>query len=163
MEPTDWLEHSPNGRLQESALHRLAAKIGGPVPADYLEMLKEFNGGIPQKRRLPFYNEVNEEEDETEFVCFYPVTDDAVDHKRDLQRFYSSVLETKETVLDMNHPNNGFIPIGQDCAGNLICLRHAGENTGKVFFLDHDYEEFYRHSDSLKEFIASLQELGDWE
>ncbi|AIC93163.1 SMI1/KNR4 family protein [Shouchella lehensis] len=75
-------------------------------------------------------------------------------------------LDDLEDLLDIYEDRlpKGFIPIGDDPGGNVICLATLSPENGSLFFWDHEEEtddpnlrtNVYHLSDSIDEFLEKL-------
>ena len=151
----DWEDKEPAGIIKEDYLNSFLNKYPN-TPQIYIDFIKEVNGGIPKNRSFTFYNEVEEEDIPTEFVCFYPLTNENIPRGPNLKSYYQSVQYVKENIMDLNDPENPLIPIGQDIAGNLLCISLTDKEDCTVYFYDHEYEELYKLSQDIEGFINKL-------
>jgi hypothetical protein len=127
--------------------------IGSKLPTDYREFLLASNGGDPGES-------VFDSGDELGLLVvqeFLGLGDKTLDYT--LERNY-------ETYVLQDRLPAGMLPIASEPGGNLFCLGISPEHFGKVFFWDHeleDYEFQYEFenmillTDSFSRFIADLK------
>jgi hypothetical protein len=131
-------------------------QINARLPQEYVQFLLQYNGGAPKKDVYKML-EVNENSNEDETISlFYTLAED-----------YNHNLFSKFNTFLGRMPKE-LIPIAIDPFGNQICLAVKGENYGKVYFWNHDWEHdegeepTYRNisliSNSFQEFVDKLYE-----
>lgn len=144
------------GPLNSSVLSSIEEYWGFGLPKDYRGFLLNFNGGIP----------------DTSNACFL------FTHQREgsvISNFYGltkgsyNILKAYQDV-GSRYPKN-MLPVGDDVFGNRILLSVKGNDRGKVYFWDHEYEAeentkpSYNNltliADSFKDFIKSLYFAGE--
>lgn len=111
--------------------------LGAVLPNDYREFLLKHNGGYPEPSGFANGNLVNA------FFGF-------------CQKH--GCLRCEYYIHRPIFPF-GVIPIGDDAAGNKICLIVAGPDSGKVLFWDHEQEgasDLRLLADSFSAFLDSL-------
>ncbi|WP_025684906.1 SMI1/KNR4 family protein [Paenibacillus maysiensis] len=89
----------------------------------YKKFLQESNGGYP----VPNMFKISDEQGEDVLNVFYGIGD-----------MYSN-LEDYLDIYEDRLPQ-GFIPIGNDPGGNVICLGTNTEYYEKIYFWDHEEE-----------------------
>ncbi|SFF35996.1 SMI1 / KNR4 family (SUKH-1) [Paenibacillus algorifonticola] len=114
----------------------------------YKKFIQDFNGGYP----VPNMFKVSDEQGEGVLNLFYGIGD-----------MYSN-LEDYLDIYEDRLPN-GFIPIGNDPGGNVICLGINKEFYETIYFWDHEeeYDEpdmsnMYFLANSIYEFLDQLYE-----
>ena len=110
--------------------------VTNKVSGDYIECVKENNGGRPNKRT--FYAASG-----TERVI------------KSLLSFNKNDRETVWKIWDWNHEllNDKYIPFGIDNFGNLICFY---KNDDSVVFIEHETGDIEAVAKSFREFIDNL-------
>lgn len=143
--------------LNEQQLDALEQQLGVTLPAPYRAFLRAHNGGYPEPNAFPI--EGDYADDHALLDWFLGVrpgqTRDLADYA---QRYRDRVPA-------------GFLPIGYDPGGNLICLVVDGPDSGKLFFWDHEreadsgeqpsYDNLAFVAPDFDTFLASLTELPD--
>jgi hypothetical protein len=150
----------PHGKISALKIQELEASIGYPLPNDYRNFLLACNGGRTEEGifdyKLPdgrtWTGGVRE------FLGF------------DLE--YQKNIEFFLTMRGERVPAN-TIPIATDEGGNFIVLSFIGEDTGKVYFWDHNeetevdsqptYENMYFIANSFTDFLNCLRPLSEEE
>lgn len=139
-----------------TSIERLESLLGARLPESYRQFLVETNGGVPWKKLLRFYNEVDEEEQESAMQCFYAL-DDPRSPERRRRPFEDRVEHVYENIMQTNLPDRRLVPIGQDVAGNIICLSLEPDTAGQIMFYDHDYDEVYALTSNFELFVGQLE------
>lgn len=143
--------------VSDADLKNYEEKIGIEFPQDYKEFLKEYSGqSFEREPRFPYLEDYPGGKHGI-FSIFYGIMPgDSYD-----------LIEAVNTYK--GRINNDLLPIGEDPGGNIICLAVKGENSGKVYFWDHEEEKvvpndsktddtnLYLVSNSFADFIQSLQ------
>jgi len=99
------------------------------LPEDYIEFLLKNNGGmfIYDYVNFDFKDKLG---DNTAIVdIFY-----GINYPADVYDLKTMLNRTRDRM-----PNN-IIPIANDPGGNKICISIKGEDYGKVYFWDHEFE-----------------------
>lgn len=140
----------PHGPLKERRLLQFERRLGRSLPPAYRQFLLDCNGGIP---RQPPADEVG-----TPMYELFALYDQAAND--------DSILSLDAALADLRAETNrrDVVPIGQDLGGNYLCLELSGQGAGKVFFYDHELEDFVPSADDFRqllEWIASGQPLVD--
>lgn len=143
-----------SGPLDEEILIRHENEWGFTLPADYREFLLQYNGGRPNPKFFVF----KDSENGSSIHTFLGFSDE-----------YSKSLVKKRSMFHKRIPMR-FFPIAYDDGGNLICISVSGNDYGKVYFWDHDFEADTGESpetadnctliaDEFTQFIDNLQDL----
>lgn len=142
-------------QLTERDIARVEMRLGISLPLQYREFLRSHNGGRPKPDAFPIADNASDDHGLVDyFLC---IKDD-------------DVYNLADWVTDFqNRVPPDLLPIAVDPGGNLICLAIAGQNTGKVYFWDHEnevtegetprYDNVYFVTNSFKDFVDSLAEL----
>lgn len=107
--------------------------VGFTFPDLYREHLLKFNGGRCEPNIFEF--RVGEEIEDSLVGWFYAIYDG--DHYN--LRKNISILKHEEKRMPLR-----MLPIADDQLGNVICISCLGEDTGTVYFWDHEKEVNYR-------------------
>lgn len=128
-------------------INEFQQKLNLSFPEQYINFLLESNGGDPS----PSMFKISDEQGEGVLNIFFGIGD-----------MYSN-LEEYMDIYEGRLPS-GFIPIGNDPSGNVICLGLNEKYCNNIYFWDHEQEPdnpddmsnmFYLASD-LNEFLNSL-------
>jgi hypothetical protein len=143
--------------LSEAVLAQAERRMGLRIPLEYRNFLLAHNGGYPEPSsfRVPDVTEVDQESWAT-VDWFLGLRADKIDDLVDYVNRYHNRLPP------------ALFPIGHDPFGNLICLSAAGQDIGRVYFWDHEYEaaegqepsyaNVFLLADSFHEFLNKLTE-----
>ncbi|QFT87267.1 SMI1 / KNR4 family protein [Bacillus sp. THAF10] len=129
----------------------MSDKIGFCLPKDYIEFLRNHNGGYVKNSISSYFKNGMQK-----FILtsmFGLGADDDL-----LSQFETYKMRTPNTC----------IPIGRDAGGNLVCLNLSEDRYGYVYFWDHEeelnYEEgkitindLYLIAKTFNEFLNSIQ------
>ncbi|AZZ95517.1 SMI1/KNR4 family protein [Hahella sp. KA22] len=135
-----------------SRIEELEKRFSVKFPLQYLDYLKEYNGGHPEPDGFLF----KDESDGSIVDRFFGVD---VEEHSDLEHYFS--------VYRTRIPNYMF-PIGRDPGGNLILIGVLGDKVGKIYFWDHEEEadgfppdmsNIHFLADDLDEFLNGLYEI----
>lgn len=124
-EEVNTIQESTSG-ASEQGIGKFEASIGSKLPKEYREFLLKFNGGSPKNS-----------------VFDYRM--DGSLHGSTVKRLFG--IGVKGYDLGENwriysdRIPSGFLPIGIDSFGNLICIGLHGKNAGKLFFWNHEMGE----------------------
>ena len=139
-------------------IEKFEEKIDAKLPKDYVEFLLKYNGGRPKQDAYNNMIEpINSQIDGGAVSWFYTLAED-----------YHYNLFKNYQIFENRMPKE-LIPIGDDGGGNQICLAVGGDNYGKVYFWDHDWENddeeqepdysnVYLIANSFTEFVNKLYE-----
>ena len=115
---------NPHGILSEEALIKFENRFGLQLPPDYREFLLDFNGGRP----VPSFFWIKAKENGSHVDRFYGV-------------FSPKLAASLETYLGLDRHGipSTIIPVGDDGAGDFICLALGlgWVQFGSIYFLDH--------------------------
>lgn len=123
--------------LTRNEIGKLEKQLGVSFPEDYVAFMLRNNGGEPENDWLfDFHDGVTERDNTSVIRGFYKIYlhDDDAPSYDDLVKICNTMWEEKTIGKDM-------ISIADDPGGNPICMCVAGENYGKVFFCDHEFED----------------------
>jgi SMI1-KNR4 cell-wall len=132
----------------EELIRALEAGLSVELPEAYRAFLAEGDGA-----RFREYNEIEGTWHGGLCVMFSVVDREASDRQ----------LEQVASVYRDRVPSE-FLAIGDDSAGNLVCLGVVGEHRGEVFFWDHEMEADEGEPptmDNMERLAGSLNELLD--
>lgn len=134
----------------------LEQQINIRLPKDYVEFLLRYNGGRPKKNSCDLIEVIDTIETTCGISWFYTLAED----------YNYNLFENYQIFL--NRMPKELIPIASDGCGNQICLAVQGDNYGKVYFWDHDWEHdegeeptyrnIYLIANSFTEFVNKLYE-----
>jgi hypothetical protein len=146
-------------QLTKEDINNIENKLGLKLPVEYKQFLELHNGGHPLKDFYPLIE---------------PIWGDKVrGGNADLAWFlaiYEGEYENFERTLNTmrNRIPKDLIPIARGSGGDLVCLCTQGDNYGKVYFWDHNweaedgqeptYDNVYLVANSFTDFINSLYE-----
>ncbi|MFD3162899.1 SMI1/KNR4 family protein [Herpetosiphon sp. NSE202] len=115
----------------EQAVAAFEQELGCRLPEDYRAFLLEHNGGQPELTVFNMHS--NLMPDDQSIIHYFLSLDPAAESSeiRQVIRTYTKY----ETRIPAE-----LLPIAHDLGGNLICLGIRGEQRGKVYFWDHEFE-----------------------
>jgi cell wall assembly regulator SMI1 len=140
-------------------------KIEANLPDDYIQFLLKYNGVRFKQDSYDGMLKPYSNIDGGAVRWFYTLADS----------YNYNLLKT--CYMYFNRIPKQLIPIAEDGGGNQICLAVRGENYGKVYFWDHDWESdegeeptysnVYLIANNFSEFLNKLYELklnddGSW-
>jgi hypothetical protein len=142
--------------LEQIKKLQLQTKI--EFPKDYIEFIIQHNGGIPE----PNFFEIPNQDGNGSYVdLFFGIDVPSYANLKDILEVYKNRLP------------EGFVPIGEDPGGNLICIGTRIPYIGNIYFWDHhdeldesglskkDMSNMYWLADNLFDFIDNLHEPED--
>lgn len=146
-----------NKGFNENKLISFTENIGCELPKEYIEFLRQHNGGYV-KNSISTYNKNGKRRFILTSMFGIGSEDDLI-----------SQFETYKNRI----PNN-CIPIGRDAGGNLVCLNLSKDKYGNVYFWDHEEELMYEDgkitlndlyiiAETFHEFVNSLEEENNQE
>lgn len=148
MKPTISKEYAP---LTSGQLVAVEQRLGIHLPEAYRDFLLAHNGGRPKPNVFQTQDGTGSSID-----WFLGI------HNGPYDNFEGYFINYKVTRLAL--PGN-LVPIGHDPGGNLICLSVQGEDTGAVYFWDHEretspptYANVHLIADSFEGLLDSLRE-----
>jgi hypothetical protein len=142
--------NSENEKISLENIKIFEEKYNVTLPEEFKRFLLEYNGGDVK----PNVFKISDEHGESALNTLYGL---------DISSEYdelSNVFDSLEGELPEN-----FISIGDDSAGNQICLGIIGSYCGKVYIWMHDMEEnefmdnMFFLANSFNEFLDSLYEV----
>jgi hypothetical protein len=110
--------------IHESDIEALEKQLQVRLPASYRNFLLEHNGG----ELSPNVFLISEREGNDNLRYLFGIGDDEDYSISGYMEIYSGRI-----------PDN-FLAIGADDLGNLVCLSIKGDDVGKIYFWDHDWE-----------------------
>ncbi|MBK9202300.1 MAG: SMI1/KNR4 family protein [Candidatus Obscuribacter sp.] len=116
------MENEVKAGLEESELSQYERQLGLKLPQQYRNFLLEFNGGSPRPSRFTF----KDCDTGSQVLSFFG-----------FGSFYD-VLEELETYG--GRLPKRFFPIAAESGGNLLCISLSGEDSGNIYFWDHELE-----------------------
>ncbi|MEY8747004.1 SMI1/KNR4 family protein [Paenibacillus tundrae] len=119
-------------------INEFQQKLNLRFPEQYKNFLLESNGGDPS----PSMFKISDEQGEGVLNIFYGIGD-----------MYSN-LEEYIDIYEGRLPS-GFIPIGNDPSGNVICLGLSEKYYSNIFFWDHEQESDNPDDMSNMSFLAN--------
>lgn len=148
-------------KINKQDVINLEQRINGKLPDGYINFLKRYNGGSPEKFRGFDIKDsryfLNGSVVESAVSFFF-----AIDYELKILDIYENIRIFK----DGNRVPDEFLPIADDPCGNLILLCYKGKDYGKIYFWDHEeeadtgepvtYDNIYYVADSFTEFLDSL-------
>ncbi len=146
------------GPLAFDKLQAMEQSLGAELPAEYRQFLLEHNGGVPDPDCfiVPGDEEYDGEPSERQMACFFAIHD----HEWSDQTPEGSLgYPLQEAWRDFRAelPGSQVVPIGKDWNGSYICLGYRGEECGRVFYYDHEYEELRPLAEDFRAFLTLLR------
>jgi hypothetical protein len=140
-------------------IYEFEHQINAKLPQAYVEFLLQYNGGRPKQDAYHMIEPTHETLGLFEGVeWFYTLAEDEIYNLQEIYKLYLDRLPKE------------LIPIASDGFANQICLAVRGDNYGKVYFWDHDWEaeegeeptysNVYLIANSFAEFIDKLYEFN---
>ncbi|MBU3104326.1 SMI1/KNR4 family protein [Clostridium gasigenes] len=136
-----------NEKINMKEIEEFELKHDVKLPNDYIDFLLKFNGGYPHESTF----KISDEHGESVVNKFYGIGD----MKGNLDRVFE--------ILDGELPE-GFISIGDDPAGDEICIGINEKYYGKIYLWIHDMESdeelsnIFFLAESFDDFFNSLYE-----
>lgn len=145
--------------LAETDIADFERDLGYSLPKDYRAFLLNYNGGVPKPDGFSLVYWGGKPEENR--VSFYGLG--ASVHEGDNLRWTQACFTGRIP--------SELLPIGDDPGGNQICLCVRGEQSGSVYFWDHElehapptYKNTARLATTFSEFVSSLHEIKrEWE
>jgi cell wall assembly regulator SMI1 len=134
------MKNSNSGTAMEQ-IRKLETVLQAELPPDYVEFLRVHNGGIPAKPCSTFLDETGSET-QSGIGHFY-----GVDTKED------DLEHTWRYYLEEERVPPGYLPIADDVFGNMLLLGIDEQNSGQVYFWDHERE--YLEDEQMISIVAS--------
>jgi hypothetical protein len=117
----------PDEPAGEAAVADFESRIGHPLPDDYQQFLRMYNGGKPKPSGFRFVLRRGH------------YSDSVVNWLYAIGGMQGLDLEWNRDTFSHRMPRD-LLPIGEDPGGNQICLGIAGDVRGKIYFWDHERE-----------------------
>jgi hypothetical protein len=135
--------------VDENKLSEVETAYKFRFPEQYKAFLLQSNGGKINPRNFSFGDEDYEGSRIDRFLAVY-------DGDHDNFETYFKIYKLDEQRIPEN-----LVPIAHDDGGNLICISVEGEDSGAVYFWDHEYEledeeNVFLIKPDFNEFLASL-------
>jgi hypothetical protein len=142
---------SPYRKLTLNDIEEFERRNNVILPNKYKRFMLENNGGKPE----PHIFKISDEQGESGVTSFYTI-DDGPRYDQ-LERYIDIYIDRLP---------RGFIPIGDDPGGNLICLGINEEFHDRVYFWDHEEENgdmsnMYFLANNIFDFINDLYDDED--
>lgn len=123
--------------LTREELNGVECQLGVSFPEDYVMFMLENNGGEPEEDWVfDFADGVTKRDNSSVIRGFYKI----YLHEENAPKYDDLVsicnIMWKEKTIGKN-----TIAIADDPGGNPICMCVAGENCGKVYFANHEFED----------------------
>lgn len=138
----------------DDAIEEVEHSLGLSLPADYRGFLAEHNGGYMEENFLP--------PGDASVRYFYSA---GLNDSKYIDDLVSALHRLYLPDVDLSYQlRTGFLPVGEDEGGNLVCLKAVGEDSGSVWLWSHDAaldeDPFERLSESFGEFFSSLRPIS---
>lgn len=120
------IDIKPNSKkFNQKHLEKLEQKSGASFPQEYVQFLKDYNGGEVEDNIIELHSEQIE--------------------SFSLSTFFGTEVEYINDILSCydtfkNRIPKGCVPIGRDVGGNMVCLNLNEESFGNILLWDHDIE-----------------------
>ncbi|WP_193777990.1 SMI1/KNR4 family protein [Psychrobacter sp. FDAARGOS_221] len=143
------------GQLTGSEIEAFEKKYSIKLPQEYRAFLSKYNGGTVDPDTFVFHDET----DASSINYFLGIG---------LKEYYYNLSYTLDMFRD-RVPDNLF-PIAKDPGGNLILVGLSGNELGKIYFWDHEFEadgskpdmsNVHYLSSSFDTFLNGLHEFVD--
>lgn len=142
-------------KVSEDQITEIERKLGISFPIQYRQFLVKSNGGEPSPNCFPIA-EVLAKGNAALLAFFFGI---------DMWPGSGYDIVTNINTFRKRIPRE-LIAIASDVGGNLICIAVTGENVGKIYFWEHEFERWfglkpsYRNvafvANSFDEFIEML-------
>jgi len=132
--------------ITESDISVIENKYNFILPREYRAFLLNINGGIPSKR---YY--VNEKLDYSYVIdLFLSIRANNLS----FEEYYEDYKIQSKLLPER------MVPIAEDAFGNLICVSIKGEDTGSIYFWNHEDNstDVRRIAPSFNEFLNNLKD-----
>ena len=146
------------GPLIIDRLQMAEQTLGMELPTQYRQFLLEHNGGIPDPSCfiVPGDEEYDRVSSERQMACFFALHDQEWNDDTP-EGSLGFPLQEAWNDFQRDVPKSDAVPIGKDWNGSYICLSYRGEEQGRVFFYDHDYEELRPLAEDFPAFLLTLR------
>lgn len=122
--------------LTRKNLCNLERQLGISFPEDYAAFMLKNNGGEAEEDWLfDFHDGVMEGDNTSVIRSFYKI------YLHDDAPSYDDFVKTCNTMWEEKTIGKDMVAIADDPGGNPICMCVSGENYGKVYFADHEFED----------------------
>ena len=146
-------------KIDSMDIVRVENLFGFDLPEDYKSFLLKFNGGRPKPSTFDFIG-VDNLKNSTDIRIFFSI--------RDTEKKADDLENNIAFYWDNERLAKSVIPIAADFGGNLISMSISGDNYGKIFFWDHEFEleldddeNLAKLADSFTDFIDTLHDNAD--
>ena len=143
MKSIRWMKQGPP--VSNEQIGQFEVRNNLALDSSYKKFLLEINGGEPTPDRL--------------LIPGWHGGSTAINRFFGLEEKGSYDLENSLQNVEEYVPS-GFVPIGEDSGGNLLCLGTVGTYSGKVYFWDHEEVQGV-NPQKLIEVAANFEELLD--
>lgn len=117
----------PGATVTEQRLSELERELGVRLPEGYRKFVLQFNGGLPRPDIIDVEGAPGSP---TDVQVFFGIG----------RRIESSDLEWNLRMYASRIPA-GMLPVACDSGGNLFCISVAGEDAGRVIYVDFEAAE----------------------
>ena len=157
---TTILRSNSYGPLAPKTLEDFEHELGVSLPEEYRTFLLQHNGGTPQPACFlapddPLEGDASPQS-EREVVCFFALHNNAWSDST-MQGSLALPLQEAWRDLSAEQQESNLLPVGKDWSGNYICVGYQGQDRGRIFFYDHEYEVATPLAESFQAFLAALQ------
>ena len=123
--------------LTKGAFDNLEALLGISFPEDYKAFMLENNGGEPVEDWLfEFMDDVTKKRNTSVIRGFYKIYLNEQEAKP-----YDDLVKICNIMWNEHSLGRNMIAIADDPGGNPICMSVAGEDFGKVYYGNHEFED----------------------
>ncbi len=145
---------NPGELLTEKHVATFEKELGARLPAQYGQFLLKFNGGRPSPAIVDIEGMPESPTDVQEFLGIgRPVES-------------SNLITNKAWFSDRIPPR--MLPVARDSGNNLFCLSLAGEDFGKVIYVDMQFVggleqkvTFYEVAEDFDAFLGKIRERAE--
>jgi cell wall assembly regulator SMI1 len=122
-------------QLAESTLSDFEEQFNIKLPCDYKAFMLENNGGMPEGNWGFSFVETDTAQNTDSIIQFFEVLyAEETGEVDDLKAGYVALLESEQIPPTL-------MPIADDPFGNIIFLGVAGDDSGRVYFGNHELED----------------------
>jgi cell wall assembly regulator SMI1 len=136
----------------DAAIEELESRIGAELPSEYKDFLRRQNGGYLQPNSYAD-DDVGASVRQLYSAGSTPVGE--LDDVAEVAEMYSPEGDADDELRP------GFLPVGEDDGGNLICLVLGGDGGGAVYFWEHEIQPqdvaYTRLANTFSEFLDRLE------
>ena len=151
--------------LTRDTLSRVERHLKISFPEDYAAFLLECNGGIPKEDWLfDFHDGTQDRENTSVLNSFFVIYPESIAENGLPQRLpgvYNDLIFSCRIMWDEETLGKDMIPIADDPGGNVIIMCISGENRGKIYFANHEFEDEETGYLWMDEIAPSFSAFGD--